>query len=251
MSCLFCDRPFDPKGGPREKTEEHVFPDWSKPYLSSPLGPGEQWHWKAQGDEREEGSYPAFPAQQTVKGVCKECNGGWMSDTEVAVKPYLLPAMQGKGQRYSEKAQLALATWALKTALVVGAKGGYQPTPREFLHNLERKRAPDQKVRIWIGATPHPEMTYIDHRTLKIRGSASDEPPPAANGYATVLSIGHIAFYVIGWSVSKPRTEFVYRDFGGSMNPLWPSRGLVKWPPREILSRKGLDSLAARGFRWE
>jgi hypothetical protein len=244
MPCLFCGHDFDPKGGPREKTDEHVFPDWSRPYLQKDESErGSHWHWKQSGEEREERTFRGVPAQQTIGDVCKLCNNGWMSDIETRVKPYLVPAMQGKGRTFGKQGQLELATWALKTALVIGAKGGYVPTPAEFLRDFERKRRPEAKARVWIGATPQDEWTYIDSRRLKVV-SKGDEPPAAANAHVTVLAIGHVAFYVVGWSVRKPRMEFVYRDFGGSLRPIWPSRGPVDWPPPQILSRKGLDRLA-------
>lgn len=130
MPCLFCQQDFTESPSAHERTREHIFGDWTTPYLKSPVGPGTQVRWQAKGDERHQNSYPAFPAQQTVQGVCKACNSGWLSEIQTAAKPFLLPALKSTRRRsIGEEAQKALGVWAFRAALLAGAKAGAAAIP--------------------------------------------------------------------------------------------------------------------------
>ena len=51
----------------------------------------------------------------TVKQVCKDCNGGWMSELEQRTRPLLAPMLRGQVRTFSAAEQLVLATWGAKT----------------------------------------------------------------------------------------------------------------------------------------
>ena len=90
----------------------------------------------------------------TVGVVCESCNNGWMSDLESGAKPYLETMLRGRGRELHEAGLRTLATWALKTSMMVehmhGAKRHIIPG-EEYAHLFEHGE-PSEHVRIWMAA---------------------------------------------------------------------------------------------------
>lgn len=255
VACLFCQQPFDESKG-RKRTREHVFADWMTPYLSSPDGPGTQVRWHSTAENRREDPhrFKAYPAQQAVQGVCEKCNNEWLSEMQTAAKPVLRPLLQRPRRRaVGDAAQLALAIWAYRAALAIGIKAGKARIPIDPLHEFYEARRPPDSCRIWMLATRHPKYTYIEHRLLAIRAEPDDEPPPSPNGFATLVAVGHVGFYVVRWTDVKPRGGMarVFDLFGDALVPIFPGRGPASWPPKRVLSHSGLDQLAEAMGIWE
>jgi len=246
MPCLFCQQEFTESPSKRERTREHVFGDWTTPYLKSELGPGTQIRWKASAKGQSQNAYPAYPAQQAVQDVCGLCNSGWLSDIQTAAKPALLPALKSiKRRSFGEAAQLALGTWAFRAALMAGAKAGESQIPAHHLHRFFEQRRPPDLARIWIAATNQRQFTYLNNAVIKVFATDA-EPPERANAFADVLALGHVAFAVVCWTEMKPVSSIrrVHEVFGKAVIPIWPVRRPIQWPPRDALSQKGLDQLA-------
>jgi hypothetical protein len=216
MTCVFCER--DGK-----LTREHVWPQWVRSYLDHPAGAGTETRTIIRPSGTEEHSYKTRPANVVVKSLCEDCNNGWMSELEDRAKPVLLP---------------------IKTALVAGSEFN-PPIPREFYTEFYETRAPVGKVRVWIGRTPHLETHTIDFRPMTVRREGQD-PPAGPNGYQAVLSVGHLAFYVVGWRGPKPQLNRVFSEFGDrALVKVWPYEPPVTWPPPATITLiTGLDALA-------
>jgi hypothetical protein len=252
MPCIFCRSEFDQ--GQRRRTREHVFAEWMVPYLKSPAGPGTQVRWNKSKGKTSGKRFPAYPAHQAVQDVCHECNSGWLSRIQTDAKPHLLPALKSTGRRtFGESAQAAMSLWAFRAALVVGVKAQDASIPPEHLHELCERQALPDSTRVFMVATRHREFTYIDHRTIKVEPIPNSEPPPSANAFATLIGVGHIAFYVLCWTDIKPRGALgrVFEVHGDSIHPIHPSRGIVIWPPQTGFSLEGLDDLAGVIGYWE
>lgn len=245
MPCLFCQRDFG-EASDRKRTREHIFADWMTPYLKSPVGPGTQVRWDLTAAEQTRRAYPAYPAQQAVQGVCHGCNSGWLSGIQTDAKPHLLSALKSTRRRtWGETAQNVMTIWAYRAALMAGIKGGAASIPSHHLHDFYELRALPESTRVWMVATAHRELTYIDHRVIKT-GEAGKPPPTAVNGFASLIGVGHVAFYVVSWSETRPRTGIgkIFENFGQAVAPVFPIRGPVTWPPRKMLNEEGLDQLA-------
>jgi hypothetical protein len=67
--------------------------------------------------EEREYSKPAYSV--TVGVVCERCNNTWMSELESRAKPYLEPMLHDHGRLLHEGGQRTLATWALKTSMMI------------------------------------------------------------------------------------------------------------------------------------
>jgi hypothetical protein len=239
--CIFC-------GSTGKLTAEHVFPDWSQPYLVSPYGPGTHQRQILRADgNNDDWSYEGDPATATVRTVCEPCNNGWMSDLEGRAKPNLLSMIKGYGRTYYPDGQKLLATWAVKTALVSGSKFTPQ-TPGHFYEDFYAAQEPADKSLVWLIATGRPYFTYVDYRPLKV-SKLDESPVTTENAYAALLGISHVAFYVVGWSENEPNLGGL-KPFDSSMLPLWPMTAReVTFPPKgPALGYEALDELADAPF---
>lgn len=241
---MFCQIEFGPEPS-RKRTKEHVFGDWTTPFLQTPERPGTQIRWQETPDGKDQSSYPAKPAQQTVQGVCHSCNSGWLSRIQTAAKPFLLPALQKPKRRsFGESAQEAMAIWAFRAGIVAGSRGGPSAISESWLHDFYESRKLPDSCRVWIAATPYRQFTYINHVAFKVFAEDA-EPPPRANAFVDVLGIGHVGFCVLYWSGMKPRSGMarLHSEFGNALMPIWPVTRPIQWPPRKALSYSGLDRL--------
>lgn len=105
------------------KSREHIFPKWlSAHYGARPelVTPG---RFSAAGQELSR--RPPKPLSAFVCGdICAECNNGWMSQVEEAVKP-VLTAKTRRG-RLSDAEAFDLARWYAKTAAVLNVSQPYR-----------------------------------------------------------------------------------------------------------------------------
>jgi hypothetical protein len=242
---MFCQIDFGPEDS-RKRTKEHIFGDWTTPFLKSPGRPGTQFRWQETTKSKDQSSYPAYPAQQTVQGVCQKCNSEWLSRIQTAAKPFLLHALRSSRRRsYGESAQEAMAGWAFRAGLMAGSRAGPAAVPPSRLHDFYESREPPELCRIWIGATPYRQFTYINHVAFKVFPEDA-EPPPGVNAFVDVLGIGHVAFCILYWSDTKPNTGMrrLHGEFGAALTPIWPATTPIQWPPSKALTYKGLDRLA-------
>jgi hypothetical protein len=239
--CMFC-------GNTSETlTKEHVFADWiSELFCREPNGTYELI--------RRDGTVKSFSNtlfQHTVRAVCASCNNGWLSDLEATVKPVLGPMiLNGAGTELPPKLQAALATWAVKTQLVM-----------DRLHSKDRVM-PDSEARAFYAAQrPLPthlvviahRSNYVDEtkrelistalttsaRTLYVSKEISDEvsadmPTWQAEGrnvYYSTFAVGRAVFQVFGHNLPA-RIEFFDIDGASFVSRLWPNQDqTVSWPP--------------------
>ena len=113
-NCPFC-------GERRRETVEDAWPRWLNKVMLDPQGAG-QAHDISIVDgvpmvrrRRKVVSYNT----ERVRGICADCNNGWMSRLESAAKPILTPMILGEPVTLSTADQQVVAAWATKTALVL------------------------------------------------------------------------------------------------------------------------------------
>jgi hypothetical protein len=143
-ACVFCGEPAD--------SQEHVWPDWAAPMLADE-GPLQHFHHIVQeGRPSEERRYTKDAYSVTVGVVCKGCNNGWMSELESRAKPYLEPMLHQHGRDLYEGGLRILATWALKTAMMVDQLSGTKrrSIPGEEYAYLVEHGEPSERVRVWM-----------------------------------------------------------------------------------------------------
>ncbi len=73
---------------------------------------------------------------KTIKVVCRQCNGGWMSALEEAVRPVLTPMMAGNEFALSDTQQALLARWIALKVIVADAN-----VPQDTVMTREERSA--------------------------------------------------------------------------------------------------------------
>jgi len=165
--CPFCDE--------SDPTDEHVFPQWVSRELAS-LG--------TLTDHRSpHGPRPIEKIGATAP-VCRKCNNRWLSVLENDTKPVLGPMIRGEEQRLFADQQRLLATWALKTAMMLDLASGDPVIPAGFFHALRQQRQPFPSSFVFLGAYKGDRWaTWAAHSAVRF-GVPETEAP---NGFVSTF----------------------------------------------------------------
>jgi hypothetical protein len=160
--CIFC--------GDSDLTGEHLVAEWMHPHLPYSVIPKD-----ARDPRHRIFTSTAFLDGTVVRGknikgafsglndirtvtldvVCKSCNTGWMSRLQTAVKPVLLPFIQGEWPVLSTEEQRTLSLWTVMTALVFGRVEAHEPVSHSDLTAFkdadQHRQVPDNFL-LWIYA---------------------------------------------------------------------------------------------------
>ena len=234
--CTFCDR--------RANTLEDAWPKW----LLSSIGqdstsPSQYWN----SDQKPPKTWPG--PQFPIKCVCKDCNEGWMSRLETAVRPTLGSLLNDISLMLDSKSQCLLAAWACKTAMVFeGVKQAKDKFySKEDRHMLREQQVPPRDTLIWLGRFSHSYLLHSEGRKLVPRKTIHGAP--VEDGCATTFVIKRLAIQVLS---IKRKPEAHGRDIkidarGGPWNDkliqVWPiGNSTVSWPPQQSFAEHD-DSL--------
>ena len=116
-SCVCCAQP----AGNRE----HALPDWLAKTMRVENEPSQPGLISAARGVEPQGN-PRATGKLITKGVCKNCNNGWMHDLEGAVRPILAPLVTQDFASFNKEALEPLAKnlplltrWLMKTAVTL------------------------------------------------------------------------------------------------------------------------------------
>ena len=106
--CIFCC-------GEARQTKEHAVPQWFAKLKPANVSV------RVEGEHRNVQKWDILTdkVELKVRGCCTECNSGWMSDLEDEARPILLPLIGGQEVQLVVSAQRVIATWAMKTVMVL------------------------------------------------------------------------------------------------------------------------------------
>ncbi len=240
--CLFC-----PNGA---GTREHAWPLW----LISSVGaerdsPTEYWNSVTAPPKRWAG--PHF----TTKKVCRNCNNGWMSDLEFAVRATMGGLVNDISMPLDEEQQLLLARWATKTAMVIeGAKqaknGFYSPEQRSAFRTT---LLPALGTAIWLGRCDQSNNLHGEARKLHV--SSPTMTNPLEDGCATTFVTARLIMQVLSVKRKSDATSTSLRlqirsgPWENKLVKIWPvEKSRVNWPPPQSFSDldDGLRDLRGR-----
>jgi len=115
--CIFCAQPAGSK--------EHALPDWLAKTMGVESEPSQPGLISAAKGVEPQGN-PRATGKLITKGVCQNCNNGWMADLEGAVRPILAPLVAPDLSSFDREGlePLAqnlplLARWLMKTAVTL------------------------------------------------------------------------------------------------------------------------------------
>lgn len=187
-----------------------------------------------------------------VKRLCASCNNGWMSRLENDAKPVLKSILDDKSKDLYASAQLTIARWAVKTAMVLEAIDSKRPW---FYSEDERQmmRADlslPHRTSVWIAKCVKQPNIYSaakDHRT-----TPGDD---GVHAFGTTMAFGSLALQIV--SIKTPNVipknvNLTYDVREGlwdqTLVQVWPTtQNSLAWPPHYGLNGTfGLDTLTER-----
>jgi hypothetical protein len=215
-----------------------VIPSWVA-NVFGPRKPGERLAHTIQTPTGERRFAPnSF--ELTVKRVCRPCNHGWMEQAIEAPNQSILPQMfLGVGRPLSPSEQQHVATWAIKTHLMVQFhEVASRAVAPEHLRWLYEHRTPPPKSRVWLAAFAGELPHLVWCRTHTFELLAAGGPQIAARNTVRVetmtLCIGQLVLQSYKWSGPVDKFAFGIPDsLRPFLVPLWPPEvnGVVMWPP--------------------
>ena len=221
-------------------SKEHLWPKWAQGAIA-PDQRGKKirnaLYDGPPGKPFRDFNAPAFEA--TLKDVCVECNGGWMSDIEAAAKPFALPLMLGRSIALASEAQRKLALWAyLKCSLFqnidrhVVVKDAWAKAYPVF-HRSQAAGTLPAIVSVFAARHVGGFVGQYQHRLLGA--------PSRPVAFVQTFTAGELTLQVIR-SYLGHRVLEVERDprVEGCDHRIWPVTGMFTWPPGNPLSDEGL-----------
>jgi len=249
--CLFCGR--------SPQTREHVFPNWLTSFFETEL-PDVKFTTEVFSSKGAKiGKWETSGVNDTVKVVCKNCNSGWMSDLEAAVKPILLNMFRGVKPLSFDDTQLQLlARWAYKTAIIIDKYipgGGANPCNSiptfVYRHFFESGFIIPKSVRIWTIPMLDPQCG-IWHRRCDVKFSMHSLDVQTGtellqtSSHLTTFGILNAVFQVLGPFDSSSRIvvenpAHLLQLFPQSTEKaMWPidTKSTLIWEDREHFSQR-------------
>ena len=235
--CIFCD-------GIGPFSLEHAFPLWMRQIFPKDGRFEVQRGTDAEQRSWKSGSHFGF----TSRAVCRSCNNGWMSALENSVKPMLWPMFfPGRRTELRKEEKTLLATWAVKTAMVLEFAGPrrrlFEDTHRRHVCNTQ---TPPPTVHVFIALHLGEFVTrHISHELIV---PVPGEPP--MRGQVVTLTVGLVAFQILRLrSVGHKFARLITKgQWDEATSELWPRDldELVIWPPAVMLDDNALMLFAER-----
>lgn len=241
--CVFC-------GSTGALSTEHVIPKWLRKALVI-TGPVKQYTGTAYTTSAETLSI-------VFHEVCTQCNNGWLERLETAVRsvlsPMLLGAAPGTAIVLDPDQQAILATWAVKTALLLGlgefrgtAHGWIPTSTLRWLHDNSDSRMPPPGARVWMGGF------HTSDIPARVQASCLYDAAGTPCASCVTFSVGCIVFQVFATEQQdanlSPENEAWLAPGDGYVKALVqiaPSSSAIRWPPEAVFGLNDLHALAGR-----
>jgi hypothetical protein len=247
--CAFCQSP--------GLTREHIWADWLRRYIERTLESHTESVTVANRDGETETLFrrTGDPHSRRIRCVCAACNNGWMSRLQVAVKPFLVPTLEGRRISFHRRAQGVLAAWCAMTAMVVEQLYRQQAAiPQSHRDHLRLHHSAPSHWRIWLSRHEREKHKLISHRAMSFGTKEDFERIGvpfenwASNTQTTTVCLGkhlliHIMSSDIAWhNVRKYRFPVPVAPY---LYQIWPIRErIVSWPPPGAFNDDGIALIA-------
>jgi hypothetical protein len=216
--CVFCgDTPVD---------QEHVFPQWLGRLFTDDVV-----DFRATVDLRDQPAttraWKGRPFSTTVGGPCRGCNSGWMSELESRAAPLLRPMVRNFDQRLDAPAQHLLATWAVKTMLMLRlvVSTSSEELAADSYSWLYQQQSPLPGEHVWVASYAGEGQwpAAFNYWGIGIARPGADFTGP--NAHCCSLAIGHLAFGLAGHALEGTSPEPVSQLPPDACARIWPTDG--------------------------
>jgi hypothetical protein len=261
QGCQACGRPWTP--GQVRKSKEHILGNWFSGLEAN--HPPEHSSYSG-GFEYDESKNALVEARgelvhrrsglltRKTGEICAECNNGWMSALELAVKPIIMSlahsARTGLAIPLDYKARRQLALWAEKTALTDELASNRLPVGTVSMFETLRTGQPLRGSMVWI-ARNHADYD-IKMALAQVDVSATPIPrvgPPDRRALLAEI-VYHYITIVVFMADSPGQT-------GPSLSPalwtmVWPALGrtTVFYPPTSVVHGSEIEAVLTKPQRW-
>lgn len=181
-----------------------------------------------------------------VKGVCAECNSGWMSTLENGCKPLLTELLHGREVKLSRDEQRTLCIWVTKTVMVMAFLGSSTRAP--YFTADERKQftfapAPAKGTVVFLAGYVGRHAFWGTEHPLVFKDDTGEFP-----GYSATMGFGGVVIQTFSHRAAPGNRWFkVAADFDVASIEIWPRQTeSVVWPPEEVFDDEGLRAFAER-----
>lgn len=237
-SCVFC--------GNAPTTSEHVWSDWLRRQLAIDEAMEHTRLLERHGKLVESLVFDDKPYKQTVKAVCGECNGGWMSQLEQHARSVLTDMIAGRWRDLQCDVQCELAGWALLKALMFD-----QASPRDAriampgLYPLLRDTGapPAEGLWIWLSTFSGESLGFSALVALST-ATTGQAYTGKHNVFVRTFSFGPVLFQVL--ATSNPDLNSLHIDWDALGPPpppvsrIWPPTPPFRWLPDPGLTDTGV-----------
>jgi hypothetical protein len=261
VGCLFCGRRWMP--GIVVKSREHVLGQWIRRLEEN--HPSEQRSFQA-GFEFDEVTKELVEARPEIvhrkaalltlktRDVCEDCNQGWMSDLEEAVKPTVLQlaksAKTGLAIALARETAREFARWAQKTALTYELTSDAPHAGNAAMGQQLRAGNPLRGSMVWVARHPRDYDLSIALARVDVSSTPVPRPgPPDRQVLLVDIVYHHVSIFV-----------FITDSPGQAWPPLAPAQwalvwppfgvGLVEYPPLSSVTGPELTAIFTQPGRW-
>lgn len=227
--CIFCGRQAD--------SNEHIFSDWINEVIKVDCVDAHAFLVEGRQTTHERSYHAKKVAAQEAKVVCGDCNHGWMSDLEDEAKPILVPMITGNRTRLDYKAQLVIAHWAIKTAMVAESiQHGANTFTQDDRYIVRVDRRPSLRARVNIAAydMSTPNMT----RYTRGQGPVLRNGEVVAEFYVHAIQVQHLVLSVRGtqtFPAADNRSLERLAQPAFREVPVFPPVEVCEWPPNQVM----------------
>lgn len=166
------------------------------------------------------------PAQRTIRNVCIECNGGWISVVESKAKPYLERMIRGENISLTEQEQECVAL-ALVIITVMNEYTDPLPTnimiPNSQLNYIRNHLTIPDGWWISVGVMKNAEAPKSRHHNCRFVERYLRSGQLEERSQVTTVVLGHLIFQ----SVTFINLIFPFDWSDNNWLRIWPSKGSI------------------------
>ncbi len=259
--CQACGRQWTP--GQVSKSREHILGEWvRKLELNHPT----EHRTFSGGFEYDESSNELVEVQSEIvyrkaglltrvtREICEDCNTGWMSALEDAVKPIIMTltrcAKTGISVPLDYTARRKLALWAEKTALTDELTSDHEPVGNVRMFQSLRAGQPLRGSLVWV-ARNHADYD-VGLALEQVDVSATPIPRPgAADRRVLLVEIVYHYITILVLIADSPGQAWPPLS-PAAWTMVWPALGnsTVYYPPPSSVRGPDIEEILTKPDRW-